>query len=143
MALRAMLDTYEPMHPELLAFRDRLVASLSSEQDLEALWATAVRIKNHLVGSYFWNLHVDACERLLEAHEKARLAAMKETDLMPSCSDDEIEHYLYSRSAHCDDCAKIALQKVPDERLAPIWANVRRMHRADEEDEMEARQSTW
>jgi len=139
-ALRAMLDKYEPTYqwiqkpPVLLSFLERLYATLPSEQDVQPLWLAARILTDHSIAEF---------ERYMEYHETKRQAAAADALLMPSKSDAEIEDYLYTRVAHCEDCAKIAMSKVPEERLQPIWYTVRRMHNDEEEDEREARSSKW
>ena len=139
-ALRAMLDKYEPTYqwiqrpPVLSAFLERLHATLPSEQDVQPLWLAARILTDHSIAEF---------ERYMEYHETKRQIAAEEAVLMPSRSDAEIEDYLYTRVAHCEDCAKLAMSKVPEERLQPIWNAVKRMHIDEEEDAMEARQSKW
>lgn len=139
-ALRGMLDTYEPTYqwiqkPAVLnAFLERLYATLPSEQDIQPLWLAARIMTDHSIAEF---------ERYMEYHETKRQEAAADAEDMPSKSDDKIEEYLYTRVAHCEDCAKIAMRKVPEERLQPIWYLVKRMHIDEEEDEMEARSSKW
>ena len=139
-ALRAMLNKYEPTYqwiqkPAVLnAFLERLYATLPSEEDVQPLWLAARILTDYSIAEF---------ERYMEYHETKRQAAAADAEDMPSRSDAEIEEYLYTRVAHCEDCAKIAMSKVPDERLQPIWVTVKRMHSDEEEDAMEARSSKW
>jgi len=147
--LRAMLKKHEPAQcwfprpRAFLAFQERLYATLPSKMDCNALWIAAYAIKDVDRASYYWDMHVSEFERWMAFHETKRLVAAAEAPLMPSRSDPEIEIYLYKRTAHCKCCADIAVSQVPAERLAPIWAIVKKDHYLDDEDRLEARQATW
>jgi hypothetical protein len=139
-ALRTMLDIYEPTYqwaqkpPVLSAFLERLYATLPSEQDIQPLWLAARAMTDRSIAEF---------ERWMAYHETRRQEAAADAEDMPSKSDAKIEEYLYTRVAHCEDCARIAMSKVPEERLQPIWYIVKAMHMDEKEDEMEARASKW
>jgi len=147
---RAMLRKYRQgdwlhcTHPALYAFQARLSATLDSERDRTALWDCVQTLAGfHPRGrdSGMWKTILASCERQLQLHALVRKSALNTADVMAALTDEGLEAYLYNREGHCKECAIIALSKVPQERLAPIWAAVRHLHFQEEEEEREARMS--